>query len=803
MGLSIRVHKSFSLFFPRVGLCVALLLLVACEDKATEAQAKNQLEHQVSTSSSDVEGKLLFDFESAELPAEISFYNSTGALVKTTAVNGQVSSALKVNFNSSAHEYTSILINPKEFVWDWSELGEISLAFDIRNQGEHSVQLFLDAADTAGNSFTRSVNVPAGTSRVYYAKLSGHDMVSANPDSKVELNAASGLRGNPPTWEGDDVQFIWMWGVMNLDVSSIKQIALSVQYALHDKEVILDNIRVIKNPPMNTAFLTKIVDKYGQSAKIDFPGKIHSDAQLAEVTANELKDLKDGESLADRSTFGGWKKGPKQEARGFFYPKKVDGKWWLVDPEGYLYFATGLDIIRLANAYTMTGYDYDPSTIEQRSADDLTPEDSKGKILISEAAQKTRHLVSKTRADMFEWLPEHSDPLGNHYDYNRDAHSGPLKKGEAFSFYSANLERKYGETEPESYLRQWEKVTVDRMLNWGFTSLGNWTDPKFYNNQRIPYFANGWIIGNFKKVSSGNDFWGGLPDPFDPLFKERALVTAKAISEDVNNSPWCVGVFIDNEKSWGRSESKESEYGIVLNTLTRDGAESPTKNRFTQLMKEKYSTIDALNSAWGLSLASWDEFQKGIKTGINNDVQLADFSLLFTHYAEEYFRIVEGALSQYLPNHMYLGVRFADWGMPKDVVKASAKYADVVSYNFYKEGLTGSKWKFLEELDKPSIIGEFHVGTTESGLFHPGLVHAGNQQDRAKMYKEYMQTVVDNPYFIGAHWFQYMDSPVTGRSYDGENYNVGFVTVTDTPYEPMVKAAKELHSEMYERRANK
>ena len=26
-----------------------------------------------------------------------------------------------------------------------------------------------------------------------------------------------------------------------------------------------------------------------------------------------------------------------------------------------------------------------------------------------------------------------------------------------------------------------------------------------------------------------------------------------------------------------------------------------------------------------------------------------------------------------------------------------------------------------------------------------------------------------------------VDEPLTGRAYDGENYNIGFLTVTDTP----------------------
>ena len=31
---------------------------------------------------------------------------------------------------------------------------------------------------------------------------------------------------------------------------------------------------------------------------------------------------------------------------------------------------------------------------------------------------------------------------------------------------------------------------------------------------------------------------------------------------------------------------------------------------------------------------------------------------------------------------------------------------------------------------------------------------------------------------VGCHWFQYVDEPLTGRAYDGENYNIGFVTIS-------------------------
>ena len=53
---------------------------------------------------------------------------------------------------------------------------------------------------------------------------------------------------------------------------------------------------------------------------------------------------------------------------------------------------------------------------------------------------------------------------------------------------------------------------------------------------------------------------------------------------------------------------------------------------------------------------------------------------------------------------------------------------------------------------------------------------------------------------VGAHWFQYTDSPLTGRAHDGENYNVGFVSITDIPYPEMVEAAKAFNKDLYQRR---
>lgn len=761
---------------------LAVTTLIACQAEQTVEQDDV---HSITN-----ELMPLIDFGQKSTLKEVSFVNASA--------EKDDNQSLTINFDSKNNSHSAVIFSPDK-AWNWSNYKDFNLAIDIANTGQHSVQLYLDITDIDGGNYTRTTNIPIGPSTTYYAKMEGHDLGTPEGDESVELNFKSGLRGNPDTWESNDTQFISLWGKKNLNLKGIKKISLSVQSNLFNKTITVSNLRLRTNPEFNKDYLTNIVDKYGQNATIDFADKIHNDNELQAQRIQEAKQLT-GLLPSDRSIYGGWKNGPKLKATGYFRTEKVDDTWSLVDPEGYLYFATGIDVIRLSNSSTMTGYDFDQSLIKARETNSVTPEDSQGLNRVDSTISKTRQLVSKTRKNLFEWLPTYDEPLGKHFGYRKSAHSGPMKHGETYSFYAANLERKYGNNN-NNVMDTWRETTLNRMIDWGFTSLGNWNDPMFYDNNKVPFFANGWIIGDFKTVSSGNDFWGAMPDVFDPKFNERALFTVKNVAEQVKNNPWCVGVFIDNEKSFGRPDSIESTYGIVLHTLRRNGNDVPTKAAFTQTMKEKYQTISALNEAWGKNITSWQTFNEGIDSSINNyDAQITDYSLLLSSYVEKYFSIVDNALNQYMPNHLYMGARLPDWGMSKEVVKASAKYVDVMSYNSYKEGLPAHKWTFLSEIDKPSIIGEFHIGATDSGLYHPGLILASDQKDRARMYQDYMNSVIDNPYFIGAHWFQYIDSPITGRAYDGENYNVGFITVTDTPYAPMVKAAKNIHSTMYERR---
>ena len=97
----------------------------------------------------------------------------------------------------------------------------------------------------------------------------------------------------------------------------------------------------------------------------------------------------------------------------------------------------------------------------------------------------------------------------------------------------------------------------------------------------------------------------------------------------------------------------------------------------------------------------------------------------------------------------------------------------------------------------PLIIGEFHFGALDRGMFHTGLVPVANQQERAEAYKQYVRGALQHPQFVGCHWFQYADEPVTGRVYDEENYQIGFVDVADTPYAETIEASREIGYNLY------
>ena len=152
---------------------------------------------------------------------------------------------------------------------------------------------------------------------------------------------------------------------------------------------------------------------------------------------------------------------------------------------------------------------------------------------------------------------------------------------------------------------------------------------------------------------------------------------------------------------------------------------------------------------------------------------LGDF---YAKIAEEYFRQCREAVKSVAPDNLYLGCRFA-WVNDRGA-RAAAKFCDVVGYNLYRDSVAA--FNLPEGVDMPVIIGEFHFGALDRGMFHTGLRPTNSQQDRADAYRAYVTGALKNPHLVGSHWFQFGDQATTGRGV-GENYQIGLVNVCDRP----------------------
>ena len=156
---------------------------------------------------------------------------------------------------------------------------------------------------------------------------------------------------------------------------------------------------------------------------------------------------------------------------------------------------------------------------------------------------------------------------------------------------------------------------------------------------------------------------------------------------------------------------------------------------------------------------------------------------------------LQGAVKAAAPNQLYLGCRFYKSNAP--VLAAAVKYCDVVSYNLYRFSV--SDFKLPIEADVPIMIGEFSFFAADVGMMG-GFWMVPDQNVRAANFKDYVLGALRHPQFVGCHWFQYRDEPTTARSYDEENYQIGFIDIADTPYGQMVGVARKIGKGMYKTR---
>jgi len=500
------------------------------------------------------------------------------------------------------------------------------------------------------------------------------------------------------------------------------------------------------------------VDTYGQYAHADWPAKIHSDADFRVRLKAEEPDLAAHERPADWNPYGGWATGPQLDATGYFRVEKLDGRWWMVDPEGRLFWSHGA--VRVGTRIRVGGI-YHGSPIDDREADfDLPPRDSELGQFYGDEPQASRGY----------YLGKHPHRVYDHLE--------------------ANLYRKWGPDWATAYAAH----TQRRLASWGLNTIANSSDPGVFLRRQTPYTAVVYSapLGRTDhriEGSSGN--WGKLPDPFDPGWRAIIEETLRTEVAESVNDPWCLGFFVDNELHWG------DQYHLAEATLASP-AHQPAKVAFLRWLTDRHGDLAGLNRAWGTDYADGQAFL--IATALpdreRGEVK-ADLEAFSQSILDAYFRTCHDCLAAAAPNHLYLGCRFAGAGNER-VMRTASQYCDIVSINRYARDI--ASLKLPTGCDRPIIIGEFHIGAANAEVFSPpALVNVMDVPDKIAAIRAYVDSGLANPAVVGTHWFQYYDQPAGGR-FDGENYPCGLVDLGDTPKPEMVALCREIGAGFYRQR---
>ncbi|MDH0304011.1 MULTISPECIES: beta-galactosidase [unclassified Pseudomonas] len=672
----------------------------------------------------------------------------------------------RVVFNPVAQP--TLRLAPQSGAWDWSAGQALTLRLQSGMDWALTVDVVVQSGD--GRTLSSRIDLPAGPAQTVMIPL------------KASSPLSQGMRAGPPmpwTFEGQRVLLTSSEG--EADLAQITSISLTVPNPKVAQSLLIEKVGLQDDDLALKAAYSGLIDVYGQSTRGRWPERVVSDDQLKAADTREQAQLKAWLGARDKlelDTYGGLLAGPAFEAKGFFRTEKREGRWYLVTPDGHPFYSLGVNAV---------------------------------------AADGGRTYVAG-REGMFNALPGEQDALtafygeGNNDDGNTSSKGRNYKQGRWFDFYAANLQRTYGTpcaqadgapACPSAALdtQRWQAHTLDRMQAWGFNTLGNWSDPALGQARRMPYTLPLSIVGDYASISTGMDWWGRMPDPFDPRF---AMATERAVAiaaRDHRDDPWLIGYFADNELAWAApGDDPKARYGLAYGTL-RLTTDVPAKRAFLKQLRDKYRNQEGLSKAWGIELTAWELMEDpGFEAPLPNPEHPEierDYQYFQQVFAETYFKTISDALKWHAPNHLLLGGRYAV--STPEAVKACAEFCDVLSFNFYTlKPEDGYDFAQLAELDKPVLVSEFQFGSRDRGPFWPGPLEVAREEDRGPAYGNFLKAALAQPMIVGAHWFQYLDQPASGRLLDGENGHLGLVAITDVAYPGFVEAVRRSNLQLLE-----
>lgn len=497
-----------------------------------------------------------------------------------------------------------------------------------------------------------------------------------------------------------------------------------------------------------------VVDTFGQRINGDWKNKTKNEKQLTEYLKSELASSVNAKYPDGWSAFGGWT-ALRREATGFFRTEKIEGKWWLIDPEGYAFFSNGVCYSSRAGVFGFTE-EY------QNLYEYLPGKDSEFADAWSTAANIPQYLV-------------------------RNGFAG-AEKLDMFSFGRSNLIRAFG----KEWYSAYTKITAARMRRMGFNTVcvgtNDYLDEQtdcFLKESNIPYVVT---FRNFPLTKER--IFRDFPDVFSSEYEELCQEFAESSLRKYADDPYLIGYFVTNEPEWLFS----GEVNLAEQLLKTDGCVA-SKLKFTEFLSLRYCDIYSLNTAWG---TKFKEFTEVLEFAYNcTDFPHSareDISLFEGELIKQYTEVVSRALCAVDPNHLNLGMRYS-W-FSQRTTSIDLKNFDVFSINCYETSPRVFSKQVSKHHDIPVLIGEWHFGAKECGLPAFGIHYTETQAQRAEACKYYCESATQDSNIVGIHYFEYNDQPYFGR-FDGECYQIGLFDVCHRPYSEVCNAFENFAWRLY------
>ncbi|MCL2060169.1 MAG: beta-galactosidase, partial [Oscillospiraceae bacterium] len=513
------------------------------------------------------------------------------------------------------------------------------------------------------------------------------------------------------------------------EIADVERVELGVEETFHDVRVRFEGFYLTDEKPAEFPLPNKkMVDEFGQWKERDWPGKIHSFGEMA--TAMKANEGPAAYPFGEWNKWGGDGGRKLKDGTGFFSTfKSADGRWHLVDPDGYDYFSLGPCGTRPGDGCRVDNFE-----------------------------------------KLCDWLPDTDDPeykdLYNIGVRRRTAYMQP-DSFKMISFLSMNLKKVYG----AQWREKWEEISLHILKKYGINSQGNFPGLRVNcEGSELPYVRE---IPGFPATDTL--IFRDFPDVLSPEFHDKSHEYAKQL-EEWKDDKWLIGYFLRNEPEYNFVPGL-----AIANEVLHNPAPTYCRVGLIGFLHGRYGEIEKLNAAWGAGFKSFHDFEEPIDDCIakypRSEADLREYSVFLIR---EYVRVPAMACRAVDPNHLNLGLR---WSQADNAdMMAGWEYFDVFSVNCYYFDPTGAM-EFIRGagVDLPIMIGEYHCGALDRGLPATGLKGVENQEERGVMWRYFVEKTAAHPYGVGAHWFQYNDQFCLGR-FDGENYQIGMVDICLQPH---------------------